>query len=497
MITPETYAEIRRLFFADHLTINAIAELLGIHHETVTKAIESHRFGYKEVSRPSSLDSYIDFIKETLQEYPKIRSTRLLQMLQSRGYLGSVRQLRRKVSDLRPSYQKAYLALNHLPAEMAQVDWGSFGKLQVGRATRTLSCFVFFMSYSRYMFACFTFDQSSESFLRCHNLAMADIGGVPRKILYDNLKACVIERLGKIIRFNSSLLELSASYHFRPVPCNPAAGWEKGGVEPSIRFIRDNFFVGRKFKDLHDANRQLRVWLDEIANKRPWPDDRSRAVDELFSEEKKVLLPLPDHPILIRQVRQIRSGKTPYVRFDLNDYSIPYKLVRKPLTLIAHEQEVQILDSNNEVARHLRSYDRGRRIEDPAHIEGLLKERKKAQVLKGGERIQAVVPEVEQLFKMLAERGESLSGNISKMVKLLNQYGDEGFKQAVLEAEKRKTPRARSVEVILVRQVIMRKTQPPIALSLPEDPRVMEQVIKKSDLSKYDSLSLKGDKNDT
>jgi len=491
MITNETYTEIRRLFYAEHFTINAIAEALNVHHGTVQDAIESKKFDSKSVNRKSMLDPYIPAIKEIMEDYPKITATRLHQMLLDRGFKGSVRQLRRRVRDIRPKPQKAYLSIRHLPGESAQIDWGSFGTLMIGSAKRALSCFVMVLSYSRYIFAKFTVDQTLESFLRCHVEAYDDFGGVARKNLYDNLKACVIERLGTLIRFNPAILDLAAHYHFKPTPCNVASGWEKGTAERMIRFLRQNFYVARQFNDLDDANRQLRHWLDGYANIRPWPQDRSKTVDKVFEEEKALLLPLPDHRREVNHVRPIRSGKTPYIRFDLNDYSIPYKLVRQPLTLVANDKVIRVIDGAEEVARHQRCYDRGKQIENPKHIAGLLAQRKKAAVPKGRERILNIVPEAMELFNMLAERGHALNGNVGRMIILLNRYGEEAFRAAVLEAVASKTPRSSSIESILNREVVRKRTPPPVPFSLPEDPRVKEQAFIKSDLSKYDGLSKK------
>jgi hypothetical protein len=129
MLPPETKAEIKRLFFAQHLTMNTIAEKLGIHHGTVKAAIEFERFHPRLVFRSSQLDAYVPFIIRTLEDFPKLRSTRLFQMLESRGYRGSVQQLRRRVRELRPRVVKAFLPQTVSVGEQAQVDWGHFGTL--------------------------------------------------------------------------------------------------------------------------------------------------------------------------------------------------------------------------------------------------------------------------------------------------------------------------------------------------------------------------------
>ena len=495
MIPPETHAEIRRLFFAEHFTVNGIAETLAVHHDTVKRAIGTTQFNSRLFSRKSQLDPFTPFIRHTLEQYPRLCATRLYLMLKDRGYVGSVQQLRRLVAHVRPAPATAYLALNVLPGEQAQVDWGHFGTLQVGRAIRKLSMFVLTVSYSRRVYARFTLDQTLESFLRGHVAAFRELGGVPRVLLYDNLKAAVIERVGTAIRFNPSLLEFAGRYHFRPEPCTPASGWEKGRVERTIRYIRTSYAEARTYRDLDDANAQLRRWLDEVCNVRPWPQDRTRTVADAFAEDQPRFLPLPIHDPDTAHVRSIRSGKTPYVRFDLNDYSIPHTFVRKPLTLVADEDVVRVLDGTVEVARHVRSYDRGRRVEDRAHLVGLLEQRKKAIPQRAQDWLRDAVPEVNELLRMLALRGENIGTNVLRYTQLLQLHGLDEFAVAVREAIARETPRSSALASILVRRGHARREVPMIPVQLPDDPRVRGMRVSTHDTATYDALT-KARKND-
>jgi transposase len=488
VIAPELRAEIRRLFFAEHFAVNTIAEALGVHHETVKGAIGSHKFVATPAVRKSQLDPYMPFIRETIERYPKLRSTRLFLMLEDRGYEGSVQQLRRVVRKLRPLSLPAFLALTTMPGEQAQCDWGSFGTLQVGRAIRKLSCFVMVLRYSRRIYARFTFDQTTGTFLRCHVEAFRAFRGVPRVVLYDNLKTAVLERVGDAIRFHPDLLELAGHYHFRPQPCNVAAGWEEGGVERAIGYFRTSFAEARTYRDLDDANAQLRRWLEGVANVRPWPDDRRRTVDEVWQEEIPRLIPLPEHDADTRHIQVIRSGKQPYVRFDLNDYSIPHTLVRQPLTLVADEDTVLVLNGTDEVARHVRSYDRGRRIEDPAHLDGLLAERRRALPSKTQDRLRAAVPEIDRLYEMLALRGENIGTNVAQLASLLSIYGLDDFRAAVHEAAARETPRASSVGNILERLRRARNAPPVLPVQLPDNPRVRGLRVVSHDPATCDAL---------
>ena len=264
MITLEQRTEIRRLYYAEHWKVGTIATAFAVHRDTVLGAIEAERFQMRG-GRPrvSALDPYMPFIRGVLEQYPRLRATRLNEMLRDRGYRGSVVQLRRIVVKLRPSPKaEAYLRLRVLPGEQGQVDWGCFGKVEVGRATRSLSCFVIVLSWSRAIHAVFMLDQTLESFLRGHVEAFGFFQGVPRSLLYDNLKSVVLERRGDAIHYQPRLLELAAHYHFAPRPVAVARGNEKGRVERQIQYLRTSFFAARTFRDVADLNAQFRRWRD-------------------------------------------------------------------------------------------------------------------------------------------------------------------------------------------------------------------------------------------
>jgi transposase len=218
-------ARIRRLFYAEHWKLGTIAAELGVHRDAVSNAIESERFVRAgALVRPTMLDPYKSLIAQILTDHPRLLATRLFQMLRDRGFAGSVVQLRRYVRGVRPVRAEAFLRLQTLPGEQAQVDWGHFGKLQIGSAQRTLWCFVFVLAWSRAMYAQFMLDATLEAFMRGHVLAFQTLGGVPREILYDNLKSVVLERVGDHIRFHPRILDLAGHYCFAPKPCAPYRG---------------------------------------------------------------------------------------------------------------------------------------------------------------------------------------------------------------------------------------------------------------------------------
>lgn len=487
MIDPELLTRIRHLFYAEHWKIGTIAEQLGLHHDTVRRAIGSERFNRGKIQRPRLTDPYLAFIRQTLEQYPKLRATRLFEMIRARGYPGSVVSVRRLVATLRPSSREVFLRLRTFPGEEAQVDWAHFGTVPIGRARRKLSALALTLSYSRALYLEFFFDQSLENFLRGHVRAFHAWGGCPRTLLYDNLRSVVLERRGEAIRFHPRLLELAAHYHFAPRPCHVGRGNEKGRIERAIRYVRESFFAARPFTTLERFNRQAHAWLDEIAHRRPWPQDRSRTVAEVFQEEQDSLLALPVHPFEADQPVAVHSKKTLYIRFDLNDYSIPPEAVGRPLSLVASDTLVRILEGTQEVARHRRSYDRGQLVADPAHQQALLEQKRKAWAAAPSDRLTQAAPEAEAFLQAAVEKGESVSHQTRQLLGLLEDYGAPALRAALRQALERQTPRASSVAFLLHRT--RRVGRPCVPVDLSRRPELASLDVQPHEPEDYDDLS--------
>lgn len=492
MIDPELYAKIRRLFYVEHWKIGTIAAELGVHPSAVRRAIGSESFNANrsQVVRATLTDPYLNFIQQTLKEYPRLRATRIFEMIRSRGYTGSEVQLRRVVRSLRPTKKEAFLRLQTLPGEEAQADWAHFGQVQVGKAKRKLSCFVITLSYSRALWVEFFFDQRLESLLLGHVHAFQDWGGVPRSVKFDNMASVVIERRGDSIRFHPRLLELCAHYHFAATPCRPARGNEKGRVERAIQYIRHSFFAARRFISIEDLNRQAVIWRDEIAHLRAWPGDDSRRVLDALKEEQPRLLPLPAHPLETDLLIPAKSGKTIYIRHDLNDYSIPPDAVGKQLTLAASPDTIRLMDGDREIARHRRSYDRHARIDDPAHIAALVEEKRKALGSTTGSRLTALLPRANEFLDAAFQRGERISKLSRKMIELLDDYGAAELSSAIDEALERQTPRGASLSLILEqRRRLQTRKLPPVDFSRhPHLQHLADLSVPTQSLEAYDDL---------
>jgi transposase len=494
MMSPEEIAEARRLFYGEHWKVGTISEHLHRHPDAIQRAIGADSFVSKGRHAASKLDPYLGFIGETLNRYPRLTATRIYEMIVSRGYEGKVGQTRRAVKRLRPlPVSEAYLRLKTLPGEQGQVDWASFGHVMVGRAKRALSAFLMILSWCRAMYALFTLDQKQDNFLRGHVKAFEYFGGVPRVLLYDNLRSVVLSRIGDATRFHPRLLEFSGHYHFEPRPVAVARGNEKGRVERAIRFLRDRFFAARAFRDVDDLNAQFQRWRDDFAHTRPCPGNEDMTVAEALDKEREVLMPLPENRFCCDSIHTVKSGKTPYVRFDLNDYSIPFELVLKPLTLIGSETEIRILDEGQEVARHPRSYDRGETIEEERHISALVEAKRSARQSRGMTRLFQAVPGAKRLLERVVERGQNLGTATKQLERMLDDYGERELAVAIEQVNEKGLSAPSAVAQILEQERRRRRMKPPVRVPITNDPRVRDLHVTPHRLEQYDELA----KNDT
>lgn len=498
MISKEREAEIMRLFHAEKWRIGTIATQLGIHHSAVRRVLRHAGLDPRLASpRSSILDPYKPFIIETLTKYPNLRASRVYQMVHERGYRGSPDHFRHVVARLRPRpTAEAYLRLRTLPGEQAQVDWGHFGRVQIGAALRTLWAFVVVLSWSRQIFLRFYLNAAMPSFLRGHVDAFRFYQGVPRVVLYDNLKSAVLERVGDAIRFHPTLLELAKHYRFEPRPVAVARGNEKGRVERAIRYVRDSFFAARSWESVDDLNRQAEEWATGLAAERRWQQDGARRVGEVFDEERTRLLPHPEHDFVTDERVEVDVGKTPYVRFDLNDYSVPADHVRRTLVVVASLDKVRIQDGVSVLAEHERCWDRGQEIERPEHIEALAESKSKARKGRGMQRLTKAVPSALQLLRSAAERGANLGNITHQLLTILDVTPAAELEAAVAQAVARETPHVGAVRQLLELQRVERGRAPTALHRLVCDPRAANVVVQPHDLSQYDQIHQERDHED-
>jgi transposase len=487
VIQPEIAAEIVRLFTVEGWKVGTIARHLSVHHSTVARALERHGLRSERKRRASIIDSFVPFIRDTFERYPRLPASVLYRMVRARGYSGGEDHFRHRVALLRPRRAaEAYLLLRTLPGEQAQVDWASFGTWAVEGGERRLSAFVMVLSYSRMIFVRFFFDQRLSSFLEGHVRAFSYFQGAAKTALYDNLKSAVLERRGDAIRFHPSMLALAAHYRFEPRAAAVGRGNEKGRVERAIGYLRTSFFHGISFADIGDLNRQAERFSTEVAATRGWPQQRGITVAEAFAKEKPFLVELPGDPFPAAQLEDVSVGKTPYVRFDSNRYSVPHKRVRRTLTLEADSSRVRIMDRSEVVAEHRRCFDKHQVVENPDHLSALRRHKRKARLQRGQERLLRAVPACETLLAEMGRRQRRLHTAVDRLTILLEEFGAAELSAAVNEAIEKGSPHPETVRLVLDRRRRARRQSPSVPVRLPDSEKVRNIVVTPHALGDYD-----------
>ena len=299
-----------------------------------------------------------------------------------------------------------------------------------------------------------------------------------------------LEHAPDAIRFHPTLLELSAWYRFAPRPVAVARGNEKGRVERAIRFVRERFFAARHFSDLADLNAQALSWCASEAADRPCPEDRGRTVRECFEAEQPRLLALPDEPFPAEEREVVRTHKTPYVRFDLNDYSVPHTHVRRTLEVLATLDTVRILDDGGTlIATHPRSFDRGAQVEEPAHIKALEAEKRAGRAHRAIDRLHYAAPSAARFFQLAASRGTHLGSLTRGLIELLDVHGAAALEAAIAAALGEDATHLAAVRHFIDLKRSERGKSPPIPVTLPEDPRVRSLTVRPHNLADYESLA--------
>ena len=257
---------------------------------------------------------------------------------------------------------------------------------------------------------------------------------------------------------------MAGYYAFKASACNPYSGHEKGRVERTVRYIRESFFVGRQDPTIERLNQALLAWINDVSGQRPWVDDRSKSVQSVWLEEKSKLIALPQQPFHAYSERPIRSGKIPFVRFDKNDYSIPFQLVGQPLSIKVDQQTVVISHRGLVVASHPRSFSGGEKIADQLHFKGLLDARPSGHSVAAKCYLTDMIPKAEEFFRLMVERGGSIGSATAKIFELIRTYGQRIVTEAITQAVERSYGEADYVAKVC--DQIARKSKSPVTIQV-------------------------------
>jgi len=199
-------------------------------------------------------------------------------------------------------------------------------------------------------------------------------------------------------------------------------------------------------------------------------------------------MPLPEQPFVTDERAEVHVGKTPYVRFDLNDYTVPHEYVRRTLIVLASLDRVRIVDGTKVIAEHPRSWDRGQEIESPPHVAKLVEHKARARVARGLDRLTRAVPSAQQLLEAAALRGANMGNVVSRLLAILDAVRASELEAAVAQAIASGTPHVGAVRQILDVHRAERGQPPAITARVSSNPRAAQVVVQPHDLKRYDGF---------
>ncbi len=461
---------VRHLHDVEMLSMRQIARVLGMCRKRVSRILKKE--AQAKPLKTSILTSYERLIATWYKDYPSLKATQTYGRLKSYGFSGSYPTVCLYTRKYRHNRSKSYHELEFLPGEEAQVDW-----MEWKLSSETVYGFVFILSYSRYLYLNFYPRYTMEFFLHGHIQAFKEIGGIAHKNRYDNTKSVVISRKPEL-KLNSQFLDFSRHYSFSIHLCNPRKPNEKGRVERVIRDVKD-FLRVTPCTDLRDLNKKADLWRQE-RNKRVHRSTGKMPLDALKEEKLKALPSLDYKPY--RPLSAV-IGKTGFIEFDTNRYSVPVQYVGNSCQILAYPDHIEAIVGNSKIASHRRIYEKKQKVEHPSHREKLLKTTPNFKY----QRIYQLMKNMDKSLAYFLARAEQDGRNsldvAYELFHLLNQASKQMLLSAVREAN--------NLEIFKVHylQSLLHLPAPSQDMPVyPQNAKLLEIDYEKRDLSEYDEF---------
>jgi transposase len=344
-----------------------IARTTGHDWKTVSKVIreiESGKEAPEIKERQSIVEPYKEKVVRLLEE--GLSAVRIHEELTGEGFSGSysaVKKYVRKLKGRQNIFVRAHTAAGH----EAQVDFGYVGRMNDDRGkSRKTWVFNMRLSYSRYDYYEKVYDQKVETFINCHINAFEYFGGVPNVVKIDNLKAAILEANFYGPVYQKLYSSFAEHYGFKPIPCRIYRPNDKGKVESGIKYVKNNFFKGRKFTNAQDCDRRLRQWTED-ANRRTHGTTKKVPLEVFEKEERQKLLSLPISRYQLCRVGSRLVYHDCHIYVDHNYYSVPFIYVGKEVEIQLDDSLLRVFYRGKQIALHRRIPGRGQFSTDSSH----------------------------------------------------------------------------------------------------------------------------------
>jgi transposase len=383
------------------------------------------------------------------------------------GYTGAYSSVRRFVQVLEPAQPDATIRIERQPGEEVQVDFGYAGlMIDAAGQVRRAWAFVMTLAYSRHQYVEFVFDQSVETWLLCHQHAFEYFGGVPRKVVLDNLKAGIVQACFDEPQVQRAYRDCAEYYGFLIAPCRVREPQEKGKVESGVHYVARNFLAGREPAACSANNVKVRAWIEQIAGVRDHGSTHWQPLVQFKAVEQASLLALPVTPFEIATWKHAKLHRDCYVQFDKAYYSAPVRYIGQTLWVRGDAQTVRIFAEYTLLATFPRATRPGQRQTNLDHLPiakadalTLTPERCQAEAAQIGVATQQVVQQ------LLDERPLDRLRTARKVLRLTDTYPPDRLEQACARALHFDTANYRSIKQILLKGL---EAEDPRAAPAPE-----------------------------
>ena len=309
---------------------------------------------------PSSVEPYAEIVQQLLDQ--QVEMTAIWQRLRDNyGYTGSYSSIRRFVAGLSSHSPEVFVRVHTAPGEEMQVDFGYAGQLLDPTTGRMRNAYIFVatLSYSRHQYAELVFDQKVSTWIGLHQRAFESFGGVPQRVVPDNLKAAVKQALVIDPVLGEAYRREAIHYGFLISPTAPRQPGHKGKVESGVHYVKRNFMAGQQFADIHSANQHLKVWVLEVAGTRRHGTTHQAPLHLFHTFEKPALLPLSEVPFTLLEIKPVKVHSDCHVVIAGSFYSVPYGYVGQTLDAYVSERMVEIFQGVELVTTHPRCQQAG------------------------------------------------------------------------------------------------------------------------------------------
>ncbi len=308
----------------------------------------------------SSVAPFKEVVERLLDE--GVEKTAILARLrEDHGYTGTYSSICRFVAQIRPPQIEPIVRVHTATGEEAQVDFGTVGRLvdpKTGTA-RLAYAFIMTLSFSRHQYAELVFDQKISTWIACHRHAFESFGGIPRKVVLDNLKAGVLVASLHDPVLGEAYRRMAQHYGFLVSPTRPRTPEHKGKIESGVHYLQRNFMAGQQFANIDVANHRLQIWVREVAGVRRHGTTGQPPLALFNSTEKATLNPLPEYSFSLCEIRLAKLHPDCHVVIEGSFYSAPWRYIGETLEAHVGERVVELYRGVELLTTHLRAKGRG------------------------------------------------------------------------------------------------------------------------------------------